>query len=273
MKKFITLFFSILTLTFLGIATYIYTSQERRIFKNEFTEQESLIKSKHPFDEIYLPTSNNTEIHGLHFYALKPKGVVYFLHGSGQNLTKCCHKADIFIKMGYDVFMIDYRGFGKSSDVLTAETLNEDAKTGYKYLQKYYKDKQIIAYGYSLGSAMATWIATQFEPKAIFLEAPFSSMLSMSYRHEPNMPKWLIKCILKYHLRTDLWMKKVNSPIRIFHGVLDEIVPIEEAFVLVNQNKDTKNIQIKEFMNCDHNNITEDKDYVRVFTNWMSEIN
>jgi uncharacterized protein len=273
MKKFVTFALALCLSTFIGIATYIYFSQESRIFKNSHTEQNEPISSKHPFDEIYLPASKNTEIHGLHFYALKPKGVIYFLHGSGQNLKKCSYRADAFVRMGYDVFMIDYRGFGKSTNILTAETLKEDAEIGYRYLQGHYKESQIITYGYSLGSAMATWLGAKYQPKALFLEAPFSSMLAMSYRHEPSVPKWAIQCILKYHLRSDLWMKDVNSPIRIMHGVLDEIVPIEEAFILVNQNKNSKNIQIKEFMSCNHNNISEDKDYENTFNNWLEEIN
>ena len=174
--------------------------------------------------------------------------------------------------MGYDVFMIDYRGFGKSSNALTPTSLTKDVEIGYKYLQNHYTESQITIYGYSLGSSLATWIGHQYNPKALILEAPFSSMLAMSYRHEPNIPKWIIRFILKYHLRTDLWMDKVTCPIRILHGVLDKIVPIEEAFILVNKHKETKDIQIKEFMNCDHDNISSHEGFTPTLTKWMQEI-
>lgn len=89
------------------------------------------------FKEIAIKTTDGATISNLYFEAENPKGVVYFLHGNAGNLATWGDVAPIYLQLGYNVFITDYRGFGKSDGTITDQSqLFSDAQLGYDFLKK-----------------------------------------------------------------------------------------------------------------------------------------
>ena len=142
------------------IVVSVYFYQEKLIFDQSKLDQNYTFQFQNKFDEINLKTSNNETLNGLIFYAEKPKGVIYFLHGNSRDLSGWGDVAPYFLDNNYDIFMIDYPGFGKS----TGEINNEkqflaDIQIGYDYLKKKYNENQIVILGYSIGTGPSAYLA------------------------------------------------------------------------------------------------------------------
>ena len=180
-------------------------------------------------EEVFLPVSACVKIHALYFRVPNSKGVVLYFHGNSQGLEHWGHMAKVFNDMGYDVFMPDYRGFGKSGGSIEENVLHEDAERAYDYLRKYYDAKDIVLYGRSLGSGIATALAAHKPVRTLILETPYYSILSLVQRKFPFFPT---SRILRYPMRSDLYIKKVKCPVYLFHGTEDELIPYQQAVEL-----------------------------------------
>ncbi|MEM7174647.1 MAG: alpha/beta fold hydrolase [Chlamydiota bacterium] len=213
---------------------YIYYFQEDLLFQKTTLPKDYTFTYSQPFKEVFLQTEPDTQINALYFYTKQPKGLVIYFHGRGGNLANQWGKvAEEFTSRGYDFFIMDYRGFGKSTGKLSEKSLCFDAEFIYDYLCHFFSEKQIIVYGKSLGTGIATYLASNRNPKMLVLESPYFSILDLSPRHLPYLPRFLIPLLLKYHLRTDRWITKVISPIYIFHGTHDELVPYDSSLRLL----------------------------------------
>jgi len=258
MKRF---FFITLIVITVGIGAFLhhaYRTQDQVIFRSQPLDKSFTYHWDHPFQEVFLETLEGTEINGLWFQTPNPKGVVLFFHGRGRNLNTYGNRAAPFIERGYDVFIIDYRGFGKSSRGFKEEWFLEDGDTAYHFLMKYYAEKDIIVYGHSMGTSIATWVAANHNPRLLILEAPFYSMLAAAHYTKPILPRWVVSLILKYHLRTDQWIRNVKAPVYIFHGSLDKVVPFEHSTMLLGIKPNAEFIALPD---ASHNDIHLDPIY------------
>ena len=223
---------SLLLVTIAGSAIgYNYMMQDELIFKAIALPRDHKFDFQSAFEEVFLPVGDG-EIHGIHFKAKDRQGAVCFFHGQGKNLDYWGSRADFFLKENLDVFIIDYRGFGKSSRGFTEKWLLQDSLTAYDYLNQHFEEDKIIVCGNSLGTAMATWVAANRHPNKLILEAPYYSMLDAAAHRRPYFPMWLIRMVVKYPLHTNKWIKKVKSPVYIFHGRLDNIIPFVQGQLL-----------------------------------------
>lgn len=236
-----------------GVGARHYYIQEKLIFKAKRLPHNHVYSWKHPHEELFLPIKQGGALNALYFKKGKSKGVVLFFHGQGSNLNTCGHRADHFLEKDYDFFVIDYRGFGKSSNGFREDWFLEDGQTAYNYLKTIYKESEITVYGQSLGTSIATYVASKNHPKRLVLEAPFYSMLAAAAYTKPYLPTWLIRFILKYPLETNVWIKHVPCPIYIFHGTHDEIIPYVHSQKLYNEIKDLKQIEFITLPDCGHN--------------------
>lgn len=243
--------FSLLAIGVLILAGigHIYFHQESLLFQTATLDDDHNFDYDEPHDELFLETENNVRLNALHFYAENPKGVVLYFHGRGGNLSNNMGKfSHEFTDRGYDLFIMDYRGFGKSTGKLSEQAFCHDADFCYDYLQNHFPEDKIIVYGRSLGTGIATYVASHHDPKALILEAPYVSILDLTPREFPFLPRFLIPMLLKYHFRTDKWIVKVDSPILIFHGTDDELVPFDSStrlLKLIEEKKDASLISIE----------------------------
>ncbi len=207
------------------LCALLYFFQERLIFYPEVTAAEFEYAFPHPHDEVRLQVEGDT-IHALHFKVDRPRGAVLYLHGNAGSLSSWGSIASDFLDHGYDVLIPDYRGYGKSTGKITSERmLLEDAAEAYEYLKRHHTEDRIIVYGRSLGTSIATHLAANNSPKMLILESAYYSLRDLARRQFPYLPPIL----LKYPLRTDVWITDVTCPIYLFHGTTDELVPYEAS--------------------------------------------
>ncbi len=258
---------AILPLFLIGITLgYLHLIQEKRIFDFKPLDQNHLFQFDVPFEEVSLKTEDST-VTGLFFKAENPQGAIYYLHGKGSNLShpKWNRIASYLVKnLNQDVFMIDYRGFGKSEGPIHYEGLLQDAESGYAYLKSRYPEDSITVYGLSLGSSFATYIASKNQPKQLILEAPFYSLEDVACSTLPMVPKFMLQSVIRYPLRTDLWIQSVKCPIYLFHGTNDSIIPYNSSIRLKELAQAPCELTIIE--NGDHNHLNLTPEYQEKLT-------
>lgn len=190
------------------------------------------------FEELFFRHSDSISINALYFTVPNAKGLVFYLHGNASNIQRYGRFAVDFTQKGYNVLMYDYRGFGKSKGAVSEAAFYADAQWLYDSIrQRYnYAENEVIIYGRSLGTGIATKIAAQNNPRALMLETPFYNIADVARRRVPLIP---YERLLRYTFRTDLWIKEVKCPIYIFHGTNDWVVPYESGALLKPFVKDT----------------------------------
>ena len=204
----------------------VYLIQERFIFKPEKLKQDFLYKYDVPFDELFFDVEPGVRINGLHFYVKNPNGLILYFHGNTRSIKGWSKYAKDFYRYKYDVVMVDYRGFGKSTGKRSEKEMLNDMEFVYDTLAVQYHENHIILYGRSLGSGFATKLASENNPRYLILDAPYYSFTKAVQRFLPIFP---MRFVLRYRLQTDKWIKKVNCHTYILHGTKDWLIPIKQS--------------------------------------------
>jgi len=131
-----------------------------------------------------------------------------------------------FYRYHYDVVLVDYRGFGKSTGKRSEQDMLNDMQYVYKTLAQKFTEQHLIVYGRSLGSGFAAKLASDNNPRYLILDAPYQSFTKVIERFLPILP---VRFLLRYHLRTDRWIKKVKCHTYILHGTNDRLIPIRNS--------------------------------------------
>ncbi|MCB1107940.1 MAG: alpha/beta fold hydrolase [Chlamydiia bacterium] len=254
-KKVLLIISSCLFLILLAIG-HIYYHQEELLFQKATLSQDYQFSYEEPFKELFFETEKEAKINGLYCNTEAPKGVVLYFHGRGGNLSDNWGKVSKeFTSRGYDLLVMDYRGFGKSTGKLSEQAICYDADFCYRYLLETFRENQIVVYGRSLGTGVATYVASHHDPKSLILECPYFSIIDLTPRQTPYLPRFLVPMILKYHFRTDKWIVKVDAPIHIFHGTDDELVPYDSSTRLLRLIKDKRDASLISIERGKHNHL------------------
>jgi uncharacterized protein len=221
--------------TYVLVCSALYFRQESLLFRPEKLAADFRFEFPHKFSEVNLPVPGAT-LNGLHFTTPNAKGAVLYFHGNSGSLKRWGDVAESFLSRGYDLFILDYRGYGKSSGSIASEQqLIEDGEQAYGYLSQHYAPQNIVIYGRSLGTGLAAQIALRHPSKLLILETPYVSLKDLTGRFYPYIPGFL----LKFPMRTDLALPQIKSPIYLIHGSADEVVPYDssEKLLLLIQTK------------------------------------
>lgn len=174
---------------------------------------------------------------------------ILFLHGNAGHIGYRMPLARQFINAGFGVFLLEYRGYGGNKGSPNEDGLYEDARTALQFLhQRKIRSDQIALYGESLGTGVATKMASEYPVCAIVLQSPFASLVSLSRYHYP----WIL---IKPWDRFDSLgrIKKIHSPLLVLHGKRDQLVPYEEGLTLFNQANEPK--KMISYQDKDHHNM------------------
>lgn len=227
MGKRILRFLTILTGIYLVILMAMFFAQEQLIFFPE--KLPDTYKFNYPWEteERFFPTEENISIHALHFKADSAKGLIFYLHGNAGSLSTWGGVAGDFLPLGYDVLVIDYRGYGKSSGKISSEDmLHHDADFIYGQLASEYGEENIIIYGRSIGTGIASKLAAARQPKLLILETPHYNFKDLVNKIYPFVPASLL---LKYHFRNDTYIQQVTCPVHLIHGTADQVIPYNSS--------------------------------------------
>ncbi|KMU61447.1 Bem46 protein [Elizabethkingia anophelis] len=158
--------------------------------------------------------------------------------------------------MNYDVYILDYRGYGKSQgSIESKDQLFSDVESAYKEIKKRYPENKIIILGYSVGTGLASKLASVNNAELLILQAPYYSLRDEMKQKFSFLPVFL----LKYNFETYQYLKTVKSPVIIFHGNADEVINYNASLRLKNNFKKGDSLII--LNNQGHNGMTDNIDY------------
>ena len=212
----------ILLYSIIGIA--VYYLQDKLLFHPEPVDRKTTYHFTQPYSEVNLPYDKETNLNIIQFRpagADTPKGVVLYFHGNRQNVSRYAPYAADFTSKGYEVWMLDYPGFGKSTGKLNEKALYAYALVVYKLARSRWSPGQIILYGKSLGTGIAAQLASIRDCRRLILECPYYSLTSMARRYLFLYP---VSSMLHYRFPTNEYIPAVAAPITIFHGTGDGVV-------------------------------------------------
>lgn len=176
-----------------------------------------------PFIEINIPVKDyNASIVKFLPSTIIPKGVILYFHGNRENISRYAKYVPDLTKHGYEVWITDYPGYGKTTGVFTEENVYLQASEIYRLANSRFNEDQIIVYGRSLGSGVASWLALKKRCKYLILETPYYSVPDLFYSYAPIYP---VNAIIKFKFSTGEYLKKVTAPVIIFHGTNDRVIP------------------------------------------------
>ena len=229
----------ILLLFYVAITALLYVFQSKFIY---FPSRQVLVTPASiglAFDEVRLQTEDGVSIAGWYVPADEDSKIVLFFHGNGGNISHRLDTIEILHRMGLSVLMIDYRGYGQSEGSTDEQGTYLDAEAAWRYLveERQFEPERIIILGRSLGGGVASWLAWQHPPKALILEASFTSVTDMAGQQYPFLPtKWLTRN--RYDTASRL--PEIEVPVFIVHSPSDDVIPYSHGrrlFELANEPK------------------------------------
>lgn len=238
------------------VSILAYFLQERFIFKPEKLKQDFRFVYDIPFREYFFDVEPGVRINGLHFHRENATGLLLYFHGNTRSIKGWARYAKDFYKYNYDVVLVDYRGFGKSTGKRSEKEMLQDMQFVYDELKKICSEDHIIVYGRSIGSGFATWLASRNNPRYLILDAPYYSFRKVVQRFLPILP---VRFVLRYHLRTDQWIKEVKCHTYILHGTRDWLIPIKHSMNL--QKINPRKITLIRIEGGGHNNLPRFDEY------------
>ncbi len=250
----------VVVIIYVIVSIVIYFWQERLVFKPEKLPED--FEYRYPnqkFTEHNIRIKEGVNINGLHFHQEKPKGIVFYLKGNSRSIKGWGKYAIDFVRLGYDVAMVDYRGFGKSTGKRTEKELKNDLQVVYDMIKEQVDEKYIILYGRSMGSGFAAKLASRNNPRMLILESPYYSLSKAAARYAPFLP---VSLIFRFPIRTYKWLPYVNCPIKIIHGTNDTLIPYKTAVSLSKIKAD--NTRLYSVIGGNHNDLHTFEEYHRM---------
>ena len=246
----------VIVIVYAGIALLFYFLQDFFFFRPEILPQDFKYEYPFPFEEKHFDLPDGGRINAIWFKVPNRLGVVYFLKGNSRSIKGWGKFAKDYVGKGYDFFMMDYRGFGKSKGRRSEEIINNDIEYVYNWLTSQYKQSEIVVLGRSLGCGFAARVAAWNTPKMLILDSPYYSFQFQIQRFVWWLP---LRWILRYKIPTYQYLKSVKCPVFIIHGDHDFLISYDQGMRLQQENPDkTSLITIK---GGRHNNLPSFESY------------
>lgn len=217
-----------LFITYVILGVVLFMLQEKFLFHPRALPADYNYKFDAPFREINLPVSDKKNINIIQFSVPDSmcRGVVLFFHGNMKNIERYASYAPLFTKNHYEVWMLDYPGFGKSTGERSEQIMYDDAQTLYQMAKARFSADSILLYGKSLGTGIAAYLAATKNCRRLILETPYYSIDAMIDHYAFIYP---VSLMTKYHFPTHEFVERMGEPVSIFHGTNDGTVPYKNA--------------------------------------------
>ncbi|HAK11308.1 MAG TPA: hypothetical protein DCO78_04410, partial [Chitinophagaceae bacterium] len=186
----------------------LFYTQDKLLFHPEPVAAYHVYDFPQPYEEQFITYDSTTQFHLVKFPATtdSTKGVVLYFHGNRKNIGHYAKYTQLFTKHGYAVWMCDYPGFGKSTGQRTEAILYDEAEQVYKLARQQYDKQQIVIYGKSLGTGIASYLASKRDCKQLFLETPYYSITSLARQFAFIYP---VGQLMAYKIPQAEYLKKV----------------------------------------------------------------
>ena len=244
----------------------MFLFQEKLIFFPQKLGKTFQFQFDQKFEEKNIKLTDGTNLNGLLFKAENSRGLIFYLHGNAGSVKSWGEVAKTYTDLNYDIFLLDYRGYGKSEGSINGqEQMFKDVQFAYEDLKKMYPEDKIIILGYSIGTGLAAKVASANHPKLLILQAPYYSLTDMMRQTYPI----ILTFILKYKFETNNYLKDCKMPVIIFHGNADEVIYYGSSVKLKEQFK--KQVTLITLDGQGHNGITENEDYKKYIRNILTQ--
>jgi len=225
-----TMLTSLLGVAALGLAlylaalTWLWFKQEQLLFAPTVLPATQVLAQAPDIHEVTVAV-DGAQLSALHLRLPNPRGLVFFLHGNAGCLETWFTNTDFYRRANFDLFMVDYRGYGKSTGRIESEAqLHADVRAAWQQVAPQYAGRKIVVYGRSLGSGLAARLSADLSakraPDLTVLVSPYSSMAALAAEHYGWVPGWL----LRYPMRTDQLIRQLKGPLVLIDGDLDQLI-------------------------------------------------
>ena len=220
-------------------------------------------------EKVSIQTTDNINLLGwFHKKNLKNYKTIVYFHGNAGKLENRIHKLNHFKDMDVNFLIIAWRGFSGNNGKPTEEGLYTDGRSAINWLkEKGLKEEDIIIYGESLGTGVATEIAQNNVYAGLVLETPFTSMVEAAKNFYPYIP---VSLLLKDKYENQKKIKNINIPVLVMHGEVDQIVPFwmgKKIYQIANQPK------YSHFTKFDDHMMEYDEKLLFVLTTFIKSLN
>ena len=221
--KYFYLAVSSVVLAYFIIILFVYFYQRNLLYhpsENNYLND----KITFNYEEIFIETDKKIKLKSWFIKKdLDKFKTILIFHGNAGNLFNRVYKLNELNKLDVNILLISWRGFSGNKGKPTEKNLYHDAEEAVKWLNNRGAiSKNIILYGESLGTGVATELGTSNAFGGIILESPFTSIANAAKIYYPYLP---VNIILKDRYNSIGKIKNITTPILIMHGKKDNIVP------------------------------------------------
>jgi uncharacterized protein len=214
-----------LLLAYATLLGALWLWQEKLLFHPRTLPAEHRFNAGADVHEVFIDVPG-ARLNALHLRLPDPDGVVFYLHGNAGHLQSWFVNTDLYRRANLDLFMLDYRGFGKSSAHIESEAqLHADVRAAWVHIAAKYEGRHRVFVGRSLGTGLAATLAVEVQPELTLLISPYQSIASLAGEIYP----WVPGALLRYPLRTDLVLPGIEGPVLLLHGDRDATIPVEHS--------------------------------------------
>lgn len=235
----LTGFITAMVAIYVGLITLLYLGQERLLYfpVKQIVADPGMIGLD--FEAVQLTTVDDVRLAGWFVPAPNSDLVLLFFHGNGGNISHRLDSIEQFHRLGLNVLIIDYRGYGQSEGRTTEAGTYLDAEAAWRYLtqERGFSAEQIIIFGRSLGGAVAAALAEKHPPRLLILESTFTSVPEMAARQFRFVPA---RQLARIQYNTAARLPNIHVPLLIIHSPDDEVIPFDQGqalFRVANQPK------------------------------------
>jgi hypothetical protein len=218
-------------LAYVILALVLSLRQERMIFFPDSAVTGTPAAAGLPFERVVFTAADGVRLTGWYLPAPGAAVTVLFCHGNGGNIGYLLETAKLYTRLGHNLFLFDYRGYGESEGSPDEEGLYRDAEAAWQYLvrSRGVPPASMVVHGRSLGGAVAAWLARRHVPDALILESSFTSLGDVAASAYPLLP---VRWMLRHEFPTREHLREVRSPVLVVHSPEDEIVPFAHGEAL-----------------------------------------
>ena len=254
LKKILLIILLIIAVFYSFILVFMYLYQNKLMYHPEhdstLTPERISLKN---YQSLFITSSDGTKVNLWVHDAQDNKPTILFFHGNTGNLSRWRNRFQWFADNGFGVIALHYRGYGASDNIQPQKDgilQDVDALMKFTLTDKKLTEKELIAYGVSLGTGIATYVAHHMpDIAAVILESPYSSTLEIAQDMYPYLP---VTLLYTNNFDNMGYISEITAPIFIYHGNNDDVIPIQYGKKLFNLAKQNDKSQFIELNNIKH---------------------
>jgi fermentation-respiration switch protein FrsA (DUF1100 family) len=235
-------FIAMLAAAYGALTLLLYFTQDSMIYYPNIPSRQLMATPERvelAYEEVELTTEDGIRLHGWFLEVDQPRATLLFFHGNAGNISHRLDSLQLFHQLGLEVFIFDYRGYGRSEGKPSEKGTYRDADAAWRYLteQRQIPPRRIMLFGRSLGASVAVDLAARKEVLGLIIESAFSSVPDMAADIYPYLP---VRWLSRFRYDSGRKLPVIKAPVLVAHSPQDEIIPFHHGrklFSLANEPK------------------------------------